>query len=629
MNSIKALLLALILLFVPTHAFARWAKFEEAKRTYKVDTEEVEIKKDGTFVREYRRMYSVNSEAARQEQSVLDFEYNAALETFELLDVAVINGKERIPVPKHLISETAATGDSKGLDQTRTLKIALPNVVVGSVIDFRVRRVRTHPQLSGVYNDTFNFGYYATLKGASVRIRSELPLRYKIHGPQGYVDLKEKQTGGFFTYEFTLNKDAYFQTTNESNHPNWFAEPEYPYIQITSLQSWDALVTHLRPKMEEELAAPLPKRYEKILSKTRKLKSFNEKMDALTQGINEELRYLGDWRTSESHFFPKSLKETSERGFGDCKDFALILTKLARSIGLKAHLALVYRGDRMFEPRELPMTIYFNHMITRIEDENGKAHWIDPTNILSDSSHIGRDIAGRPALALFENSKQTEMTPSESFEKNKGFVTSEFKHLSNGRLLADMKMVIEGEPARNFVQRVSRKSERQKKELILNIFSAGRQMVSGEAAMEDIPKGLLRPVKLGGRVEIMDAAIETTAGWGIPVSRDFETHLDFSVEGMVSGVQIGELETVTFQTTYKDVQLVGALPEDCTVDSPWLSVTRKYKSTGKSISLERVQVTKQPYISNAELKSEAFANLRKQLRSCARDRMLIYKKLNE
>jgi hypothetical protein len=70
----------------------------------------------------------------------------------------------------------------------------------------------------------------------------------------------------------------------------------------------------------------------------------------------------------------------------------------------------------------------------------------------------------------------------------------------------------------------------------------------------------------------------------------------------------------------------GSLPDNCSVDSQWMSAERKYSSEGGNISIESITTVKQPFISNQELKSAAFDTFRKELRRCLPEKLIIYKK---
>lgn len=614
----------LLTIILNSEAFARWATVDEAQQTYIIDTETFAIKKDGTSVSEYQHAFIVNTESARQKLKALEIDYDSSVETARVVEASVTNGKTKTLILKKFIADESDSSSENGMDKTRIIKIALPNVIVGSVIQYKVQVNRYRPVLKGVFNKTFSFGRVATLKGAGLRIRSELPLQYRVYGPQGLIVTKAKKLKDSFEYEFTLTKDSYFKATNESPHPNWFAEPEHPLIQVTSLKNWSDLIGRVQPRIEKELSASVPSKYESILSNARSQKAFAERIDALTNGITENLRYFGDWRSADGYHFPRSLKETAELGFGDCKDFALTLAKLARALGYKAHVALIYSGEPNFKPRELPMTTDFNHMITRIEDEAGAVHWIDPTVRLSDASRIKDEISNRPALTISENVETTETTPALTPEMNTGLIEAELEHHEDGRFSISSKLILIGEQARSFISNISRKSKTQKDEYILNIFADGKEMIAGKYILDDIPRGRIAPVRMTARLQTLEEPIVTTAGFGISISSDFEEFKNFKVEDMVSGVKIGEIGTVTSRSTYKEAKLVGSLPENCTVDSPWITATRRYQATHNTVTRESIQVTKNPYISNSELKSKAFQDLRTQLRQCDAPRILIY-----
>jgi len=626
MNLIIIFTLFWVFTFNSTQALARWVKFEEAQRTNTIDSEDVFVNLDGTFIRESRRAFKLNSESARQNLDVLEVYYNAAIETAEVVEAFVTTDQQRLPVPKKLISDQADLGDDKGLDKTRVIKIALPNVKVGSVIDYRVRRRTTQPLLHGVYNEVFHMGYAATLKGATARIKSQLPLQFKVYGPEGHIGVKTEKSNKTFVYEFTLLKDSHFRTTNESEYPNWSEEPTYPLIQVTSLKDWLDLSEKINPTLETLLKAPLPLRYSQLVDRAKKETTFSRRMDLLTSGLSTELRYLGDWRASPNHYFPRTLAETSDRGFGDCKDFALLLVKMARVLGYRANLALVHRGELTFEPMLLPMPRHFNHMMTQIEDESGKIFWIDPTNSLHDSTHVNRDIAGRPALILSKDSKQLSIIPAEQPEQNIFRMEAELDYLETDRLILDVNIHTAGEDARDIIHRMSNKNDTQRREYVMRIFSAKRPFIKGDYRIDELPKNLLRPFNMSSRVELQDNPIQTAEAFVISVSRDYDQQLNFSFNDMILGIKIGEIGANILKQKYKNSIPIGSLPENCSVDSKWITAERKYSTDGDSITIESVIRTKQSYVSNQELKSRDFETFRMQLRRCLSERLIMYRK---
>ncbi|MDE4965794.1 transglutaminase, partial [Francisella tularensis subsp. holarctica] len=61
--------------------------------------------------------------------------------------------------------------------------------------------------------------------------------------------------------------------------------------------------------------------------------------------IQNQLTYLGDWKKFDAGFYPRTMEDIIDSGYGDCKDYSLLTIDSLRYIGLSARFALVNRGD--------------------------------------------------------------------------------------------------------------------------------------------------------------------------------------------------------------------------------------------------------------------------------------------
>jgi hypothetical protein len=81
------------------------------------------------------------------------------------------------------------------------------------------------------------------------------------------------------------------------------------------------------------------------------------------------------------------------RGYGDCKDKANLMRALLGAVGIRAHLVLIYAGDRRYVRRDWPSPQQFNHCIIAIalteaapawttlaHPEAGRVLFFDPTD---------------------------------------------------------------------------------------------------------------------------------------------------------------------------------------------------------------------------------------------------------
>jgi hypothetical protein len=110
------------------------------------------------------------------------------------------------------------------------------------------------------------------------------------------------------------------------------------------------------------------------------------------------------------------------RGFGDCKDQALLLTALLRAGGVPARLALVNTDGPV--DASLPGLGTFDHMIVFVPGTPGL--WIDPTAENTPVGELPLGDQGRPALILAATSDAVVTTPRAPASANR---TSETREL--------------------------------------------------------------------------------------------------------------------------------------------------------------------------------------------------------
>jgi hypothetical protein len=98
---------------------------------------------------------------------------------------------------------------------------------------------------------------------------------------------------------------------------------------------------------------------------------------ALAAFVQEHIRYVG-LEVKSHRARPSPPPEVLERGYGDCKDMALLLVHLLRGAGLEAWSALVRTPDLGPVDPALPVLSAFNHEIAAVR-RGGALVFIDPT----------------------------------------------------------------------------------------------------------------------------------------------------------------------------------------------------------------------------------------------------------
>ncbi|WPY01325.1 Putative DUF3857 domain-containing protein [Candidatus Trichorickettsia mobilis] len=74
-------------------------------------------------------------------------------------------------------------------------------------------------------------------------------------------------------------------------------------------------------------------------------KDLSEQINEITTELHAKIKHFSDLRSIEGKFIPRNLALVEADQFGDCKDFALIFTKILRSLGYEANIALVRIED--------------------------------------------------------------------------------------------------------------------------------------------------------------------------------------------------------------------------------------------------------------------------------------------
>ena len=59
------------------------------------------------------------------------------------------------------------------------------------------------------------------------------------------------------------------------------------------------------------------------MRRAREKKTDVEQLNAVTSGVAESIRYVGDWRLVKGAFNPRPLATIARSGYGDCKDFTV------------------------------------------------------------------------------------------------------------------------------------------------------------------------------------------------------------------------------------------------------------------------------------------------------------------
>jgi hypothetical protein len=152
--------------------------------------------------------------------------------------------------------------------------------------------------------------------------------------------------------------------------------PVLPQVAFGTQDSWAALVANLGPAYAKDEALPAEWEAKVAAIRAQQLPPAEQAYAALRR-VQEDIRYVGD-EIGAGGFFARPPMLVTARGFGDCKDKALLLTTMLKRLGIPATVALADLDAGHHLDRVLPGSLVFNHMIVGAE-LGGSWVWMDPT----------------------------------------------------------------------------------------------------------------------------------------------------------------------------------------------------------------------------------------------------------
>ena len=342
-----------------------------------------EYQADGTFVTHDDEYIKILTEEGRRSSLEKEFFYNVFYGGCEIISAEVIKADGKIVShdPKKISKEQI---DNSQMEMNiydpndKIILAALPDVEIGDVIHFFVKKWESKPRMLGCYAD------WSVLEADVPIVQltceyigpADKPLKSKalLSQIKGTVTATEKTEDGKIHYCWTA-RDV----------PQIFAEPEMPSINrvgqrllVSTLGDWKEV-----SRWYYELSKPhLEKITPAIKAKTSALvaaaQNEEERVRAIFTFVSQEIRYMGiTTEKGAPGYEPHDVDITFDNRYGVCRDKAALLAAMLHEAGIPAFPVLVMAGDKL-DP-EVPCAS-FNHAITAARMKNGSYMLMDSTN---------------------------------------------------------------------------------------------------------------------------------------------------------------------------------------------------------------------------------------------------------
>ncbi|UYL08342.1 DUF3857 domain-containing protein [Bdellovibrio sp. SKB1291214] len=619
-------LTSIAFLFTSSFAAAEWMKENEAPVSIVDSSDDVIIDADGNFESTRTSEMKVLNEQGR----------NAlVLQTIpvipDAMTVTFVSGSSKTdgvetPVnPKQVITRSAQ-GPQQGISHLKEMVIPFDNLKIGSTTKYTVKVKSKKMMVKGLFQQSYVFGVHAPEYAGRAKIKSLIPIYTQINDPWGAVSTKESKEGNYYVFEFTQTKPIF--KVPEKELLSIITRGQMSRIDVSTMNNWNTFVAPIATKYEDILnVKTLPETFKRIVKKANAGKTTNEKIDIVTSELSSIMTYKGTWTSFEKMYIAQPLAKIAKVKTGDCKDFSLVTTAILRSMGIDAKIALVMRTPRSSgvtiienDGKPLVNPNLFNHAIVKVQTD-GKTLWVDPTNIVSNSSYINTDIADSLALEVNTATQGLEKIPYSDAASS--LLTFDKEILIRQDTTSDISgsFTASGEYAKSILEAYFAKSEDTAKKVLKNYL---RTEVDNNVTFPGVAFRNRIASKIQGKF--------LSAGEEIVKWDDQKLYLDvgFPTSIAVYLAYQGYRSTDAYLpatysektvTRVKSYNVVGYPPE-CTLITPWYRFTRAYiKDTNGFRVEDDLQVTKSA-ISAKEINSDTFKNHVAAIRTCATDRFV-------
>ena len=326
--------------------------------------------------RYWHAVYRVLDQAAVEDNSQIEVVFDPTYQRLTLHTVTVWRGgraSNQLTHARIRVAQRETDLESRIFDGSLTVIVVLEDVRPGDIIEYSYTRAGSNPVLRGHYMAAFRFQYDAPAAEQYVRLlwrRGPAPqLRSFGDTPQPTITVD----GSSRQYEWS-RRNVPAQLV-ESDIPDWFVV--YPTIQVSDFGSWREVAAWGDSLFAD---ATLPPALRDVVERIRTSSESDERraLQAL-RWVQDEIRYTGVEIGVNSHK-PYSPAVVIKRRYGDCKDKALLLVTMLRTLGIPARPALVSTTYGGHVGDYAPTAALFDHVIVELR-LNGRQYWVDPTDV--------------------------------------------------------------------------------------------------------------------------------------------------------------------------------------------------------------------------------------------------------
>ena len=324
-------------------------------------------------------------------------------QTLELVEAWVDQPDgSRVTVPAGGIftRPTAASQSAPGFTNSQTTTVLFPRLTEGSRTHVVWRLTQTQPSMFGF--DAYSVGEFnwdTVIDETRIDIPAGVPLTWRARG--GFV--VTDQTDGGTRHVVATLRDVAGQETEPGMVSLWDFQPLF---LATSLPNYEE-IGKIGAREAAGRAAVTPA-----------IQALADRIAGSAQGLNaaraiynwvtSNIRYVAVYLNVEDGWVPHAADAVLKAGYGDCKDYTVLMQALLAARGIRADMAVLDWGNRTVDP--LLWAPYFaNHAIVYLPDFD---KFLNPTSRYAGFDALDPQLAGKFVVLLTPEGRVLRTPPS-------------------------------------------------------------------------------------------------------------------------------------------------------------------------------------------------------------------------
>ena len=262
--------------------------------------------------------------------------------------------------------------ESRIYDGRKQVALDLSDIRVGDIVEFAYVRSGMNPVFQGHHAGDFDMQWQVPVAHLHRRLSTASGLNMRVARSTGAAAPQVSQAEGFDERVWDARDVPALRM--EAAVPHAFNP--YPWVEWTDFASWGDVARWAEP-LYQVPARPSPGLRAAVDAVAQESSDGEARILAVLRLVQQQVRYLGVEIGAGTHA-PSAPDVVYARRWGDCKEKALLMVTMLRSLGIDASPALVNTDRRSDIEHDLPNTGSFDHVIARVHF-NGVDYWLDPT----------------------------------------------------------------------------------------------------------------------------------------------------------------------------------------------------------------------------------------------------------